>query len=84
MKTTLDLKEGVLRRAKARAALRGEPLARFLEESVERRLEEEEAPSDSSAEWLESLPKVSSQASADLEAVLATSDFRTIDEDMWR
>ena len=34
MKTTLNLQDDLLRQAKARAALRGQPLSRYIEEGL--------------------------------------------------
>ncbi|MEM6912251.1 MAG: hypothetical protein AAF555_11815 [Verrucomicrobiota bacterium] len=83
MKTTLNLRDDLLRRAKARAALQGEPLARYIERGLEERLEREEALPSSVGKWLESLPKVSSSAASDLEKALSEDHFREIDDSMW-
>ena len=84
MKTTVNLKGELLRRAKARAALRGQPLARYMEECLEQRLEQDEAQAGSLAQWIDSLPKVSGAAVADLEKTLSLEDFRQVDEEMWQ
>ena len=84
MKTTLILRDDLVRRAKARAALRGQTLSGWIEEGLERRLREEEARPPSLAEWLHALPVVDPGSVADLEATLAAADFREIDEDQWR
>jgi hypothetical protein len=80
----LILQDELVRRAKARAALRGQPLSRYMEESLERSLREDEKEPATVAEWLTALPKVSKSATKDLKAALASSDFRSIDEGMWR
>ncbi len=84
MKTTIDVRDDVLRRAKARAALRGEPLSRFIEVSIERSLREEEPDSSSWADWALSLPPVLSESIVELNEALSGSDFRPIDPEMWR
>ena len=84
MKTTGNLKGELLRRAKARAALRGQPLARYMEECLEQRLEQDESQAGSLGQWIDSLPKVSAAAVADLEKSLASEDFRQVDEEMWQ
>ena len=83
MKTTVNLKGEVLRRAKARAALRGQPLARYMEECLEQRLERDESRAGSLGQWIDSLPKVSA-AVVDLEKALTSEDFRQVDEEMWQ
>ena len=84
MKTTIDVRDDVLRRAKARAALRGEPLSRFIEVSLERVLREEEPDSSSWTDWALSLPAVSREAIVELNEALHGPDFRPIDPEMWR
>ncbi len=84
MKTTIDVRDDVLRRAKARAALRGEPLSRFIEVSLERALREEEPDSSSWADWALRLPRVSSRSIVELNEALRGPDFRPIDPEMWR
>ena len=84
MKTTVNLKGDLLRRAKARAALRGQPLARYMEECLEQRLEQDESQSGSLGQWIDSLPKVSAAAVGDLEKALVSEDFRLVDEAMWQ
>lgn len=84
MKTTLIMSDELVRRAKARAALRGQPLSRYVEESLERALKEDEASSSNVSDWLDSLPSISKQASRDLNKVIGSNDFRSIDPDMWK
>ena len=81
MKTTIDVRDDVLRRAKARAALRGEPLSRFIEISLERALREEEPDSSSWADWALGLPPVSSKSIVELNQALRGPDLRPIDPD---
>ena len=84
MKTTLIMRDDLIRRAKARAALRGQPLSRYMEESLERALkEDEQAPATVSA-WIDTLPKVSKSAIRELMEVLEDKHFREIDEEMWQ
>jgi macrodomain Ter protein organizer (MatP/YcbG family) len=78
------MRDDLVRRAKARAALRGQPLSRYMEESLERALKEDENAPAAVGEWIESLPKVSASAVRDLKATLAKEDLREIDEEMWQ
>ena len=84
MKTTLIMRDDLVRRAKARAALRGQPLSRYVEESLERALQEDESSEVTVADWIESLPRISKQASKELNALFESNDFRSIDPDMWK
>lgn len=84
MKTTLNLRDDLVRRAKARAALRGQGLARYIEEGLEERLEAEESQSKPLGNWLKSLPKISLATLKQLETAIGAKDFRKIDETMWK
>ncbi len=84
MKTTINLKGDVLRRAKARAALRGQPLAQYMEESLEQKLALDESQDDNLKEWISSLPKVSAVAIGDFEKNISANDFREVEDDMWK
>jgi hypothetical protein len=84
MKTTINLKGDVLRRAKSRAALRGQPLAQYMEECLEQKLAHDESQDGTLKEWINSLPKVSQSALVDLEKNISADDFREIDDDMWK
>lgn len=84
MKTTLILRDDLVRRAKARAALRGQSLSRYMEECMEGALKRDEDTPTTMAQWIESLPRISRSAAAELEVALAKNDFREIDEEMWQ
>jgi hypothetical protein len=84
MKTTLTIRDDVIRRAKARAALVGKPLSRYVEESLTRTLEEDAPESQSWNEWILGLPEVPHAAVVELRETLNAEDFRTIDPEMWR
>ena len=84
MKTTINLKDDILRRAKARAALRGQPLAHYMEECLEQKLSHDESLDGTLKEWINSLPKVSPDAISNLEKNISGDDFRAIEEDMWK
>ena len=84
MKTTINLKDDVLRRAKSRAALRGQPLAQYMEECLEQKLAQDESLDGPLREWINSLPKVSPDAIGDFEKNISGDDFRAIEEDMWK
>ena len=84
MKTTITLRDDLLRRLKARAALRGESLGRYMEASLERALQEDENESEAPADWIGRLPSVSAEALEDLERVFTSEDFRRVDPEMWK
>jgi hypothetical protein len=73
-----------VRRAKARAALRGQSLARYVEEGLEQRLLEDEARSLTAGSWIDTLPEVSNEAVQALEKTFSAEDYRIIEPDMWR
>lgn len=84
MKTTLNLRDDLVRQAKARAALRGQPLARYIEEGLEQRLRAEESGSLTVKDWLDGLPKVPAAAARELDERFTAEDFRRVDAEMWR
>ncbi|MDA0321313.1 MAG: hypothetical protein O2923_01145 [Verrucomicrobia bacterium] len=84
MKTTVNIRDDIFRRAKARAALLGQPLSRFMEESLERSLRTRDPDCSPLAEWAAGLPAVAPDAIKDLEDALNAADFRAIDPEMWR
>ncbi len=84
MKTTLNVRDDLYRRAKARAALQGKTLGRFLEESLERMLLDNPVDAESWSEWAANLPALSPEAVRDLAHAVAAPDFRTVDPEMWR
>lgn len=84
MKTTLTLSDEVFRQAKARAALRGQSLGKFMEQSLVKALAAGEESQKGLGHWLRCLPRVSPAGAADLEQTLAASDFRRVDEAMWQ
>ena len=83
MKTTLNVRDDLYRKAKAQAALQGKSLGRFLEESIERMLQEDAQKAASFSKWAENLPLLSRQAVQDLENAFAVPDFRIVDKEMW-
>lgn len=84
MKTTLNLRDDLVRRAKARAALRGQGLACYIEEGLEKRLLEDESRSYTAAAWLDTLPDFPVAAAEELSCVMTAENFRQIDPEMWR
>ena len=84
MKTTLILRDDVVRRAKAMAAMRGQPLGRYVEQTLERALQEEEKKPHTVGDWIEALPPVTKTAVRDLRVALSAPDFRPIDTEMWQ
>ena len=83
MKTTLNLRDDIVRRAKARAALKGQSLARYVEEGIAQRLDAEESQPINFNQWMNTLPKLPKAAVRELEANLQGEDFRPIDREMW-
>jgi len=83
MKTTLTLNDTIFRQAKAAAALRGQALGQFVEESIRRALHEQARVGASTAAWIEALPKVPAGAARDLQNAVGADDFRAIDRKMW-
>ena len=81
MKTTLTLPDDVFRRAKARAALRGQTFGKFLEQTLQKSLAASEERG--SGDWLQALPKLPRGATSDLQRIMEASDFRTVDRAMW-
>jgi len=84
MKIAINVRDDVLRRSKARAALLGQPLSRFMEAALERLLREEEPESSSCADWAANLPTISREAAKDLNSAFSAPDFRPIDPEMWK
>lgn len=84
MKTTVNIRDDIFRRAKARAALAGKPLSRYLEDALDRALQEDEPDTRPWAQWAQELPIVSPAAAEDLESMLNSADFRVVDPEMWK
>ena len=80
MKTTINLKDDVLRRAKSRAALRGQPLAKYMEECLEQKLAQDESLEGSLKEWINSLPKVSPDAIGAFEKNISGDAFLELEQ----
>lgn len=83
MKTTLNLRSDLYRRAKAQAALEGKPLGRLMEESLEMRLQKVHGQFPMK-QWLKTLPKLPKEAVRDLRRAVEAPDFRKIDREMWK
>ena len=83
MKTTLNVRGDLFRRAKAQAALRGISLGRFLEESLERMLQDNSKEQGFWSEWAQAQPGLSREAAKSLDDVFMDEDFRKIDPEMW-
>jgi len=84
MKTTLTLPDDVFRKAKARAALRGQTFGKFLEQSLQRSLSESTEQAAASNAWLLSLPHLPRDAATDLQRAVESADFRAVDQVMWQ
>jgi len=80
VKTTLVLPDDIFRQAKARAALKGQTFGNFLEQGLRRMLQETEETPSQASRWVRGLPRVSTDAAAELDKALNAPDFRQIDE----
>ena len=67
-----------------RGGQKGQPLSRYVEESLERSLKEDEDSATSIEEWVNKLPRLSKQACEELKIVLENDDLRSIDPAMWK
>jgi len=47
-------------------------------------LKEDENHVSNNADWIDSLPRISKQASKELNEVFGSKDFRSFDKDMWK
>ena len=83
MKTTLNIRHDLYRNAKARAALDGKSLGRFLEESLERMLRNGAEEEVSWSDWAAALPEISQKAAQDLNNAFDSPDFRLVEPEMW-
>lgn len=83
MKTTINLKDDVVRRLKSRAALRGQSLSKFMEDSLEQKLVQDESTGDSVAEWIETLPVVSRSAAEEVDERIEQAAFNKIDPELF-
>ena len=84
MKTTIRIRDDLLRRLKARAALRGQSMREFMEERLEKALLEDEAVGVTTKDFLAGLPEVPREAVEALEQELKHGGFREIEPEMWR
>lgn len=83
MKTTLNIDDATFRNAKAKAALEGITLGRFVEESLKKAMQSEHSSKKNIKQWLQNLPDVPKAATLDLNKILEEDDFRSIDPGMW-
>ena len=83
MKTTLTLSDDIFRRAKARAALRGQTFGKFLEQILQKSLAATAGRGPDAGEWMASLPPLPRGAAADLRRIVESPDFRPVDRAMW-
>ncbi len=84
MKTTVNIRDDLFRRAKARAALLGQSLGSFIEGALTNALTEKQTNGESIEDWIASLPKVSKKTSHELQAILDDETFREVDGEMWK
>lgn len=78
MKTTLEMPDAVLRKAKAKAAERGVPLRQFVTEAVEAKLRESDKPWMKAIGGLRHLHKENVRIQK-----IIDEEFETIDPEEW-
>jgi hypothetical protein len=84
VKTTIELPEDLLRRAKSAAAVRGESLRRLLTEALSTHLDNTSAPAAERVEaWRSVFGKAEPQEVAEVDAVV-TELLEQIDLETWR
>lgn len=64
--------------------MRGQPLSRYVEESLERAIIRDEEGASATGDWIRNLPKLSGAAGRELRAALDRDDLRPVDLEMWR
>lgn len=80
MKTTLEMPDPVLRKAKAKAAERGIPLRQFVTEAVEAKLRE----SDSEKPWMKTIGGLRHLHKENVRIQrIIDEEFETIDPEEW-
>ena len=84
MKTTLNLRDDLVRRAKSRAALGGKSLAKYIEEKLEIAVILDESKPLQVSSWIDTLPNLPDMAAKSLDLAIASEDFREIDKEMWK
>ncbi len=82
MKTTLILNDTIVRKAKARAALQGVSLSRYMEKSLEDSLKAREP--GCVGDWIHSLPETPRGATKEISARIKEGAFDQIDPEMWQ
>ena len=83
MKTTFDIPDVLLRRVKARAALKGASMREFVVEAVEEKLSAEAAGNKRPSGWRRVFGKAPKGAAQEVQAVV-DSTFETVDSDEWK
>ena len=83
MKTTLEIPDELLRRAKATAALRGESLKDFVNEAVRAHLEDQTVGVPSPRGWRSVFGQAHPEAVREIDDILA-QEFERIEPDTWR
>lgn len=84
MKTTIELPDELLRRAKAEAALRGESLKAFIEEALTERLRRVGAePPAPEPGWRRVFGRAEAEDVAEVDAIVER-DLEVVDPEEWR
>lgn len=84
MKTTLILRDDIVRQSKARAALRGQPLSKYVNDTLERALKEDQQEYMTVTNWIDALPTISPTAAKELSLALTDKSFRVVETEMWK
>ena len=83
MKTTLDIPDALLRRVKARAALRGGSMRDFFVDAVVEKLSAEGSKNARARGWRAVFGKAPKGAAAEVQTIL-DGEFQTVDPEDWR
>ena len=83
MKTTLDIPDSLLRKAKAQAAMKGTSMRDFFVLAIEERLDAEQRRPGKLHGWRAVFGKAPKGAAAEVQATL-DKEFETINPDDWR
>lgn len=83
MKTTIDVRDDLYRRAKAAAAMRGETVKDFITSAIADRLEREAAQQASGRGWRRAFGRATPEQVSEVDAI-AAREFEEVDPEEWR
>lgn len=84
MKTTIILRDDLVKRAKSKAALKGKSFAKYVEEKLEIAVQMDESHPIYASSWIHDLPKLPKTAANELNECFDSDSFREIDGEMWK